>query len=117
MVVTPRLIFYNPAVPTQKYYTIRADDPNIPAGFVDSQGSDGATPEALQVFRAGVNNQGAGDAINVPVTDGDPGMRATQPAWPNGILNGYGGGLPTLNAGQYGTGIYGYGVYGIGNGF
>ncbi len=92
----PILMFYNPANPHQKYWTIRSDDPGIPAGYVDSQGSDGATPEALQVYRAGVNNQGAGAVGYLATADGDPQQRIDQPRWPNGILNGYGGGIAVM---------------------
>lgn len=91
-------MWYNPANPKQQYFTILGPgDPGIPAGWIDSQGCDGAQPEALQHFRAGVNNQGAGAApTQLPgYTDGDPQQRIDQPNWPNGILNGYGGGKPT----------------------
>ena len=80
--------FYNPANPKQQYQAISASDPNIPAGYLNTQGSDGAIPEALQVYEAGVNSGG------FPKYTGD----ATQGAnltWPNGILNGYGGGKST----------------------
>lgn len=85
----PTRMFYNPANPKQQYWTSVPDDPNIPAGYLDSQGSDGAIPEAVQVFRAGVNNQGAGGP---DPSNGDPQQIVDQPTWPNGILNGYGGG-------------------------
>lgn len=75
------------------YYTAIFNDPNVPAGWLDTQTSDGSQPLAVQVYRAGVNNQGAG-AIG-GATDGDPQQRIDQPDWPNGILNGYGGGKPT----------------------
>jgi hypothetical protein len=91
----PRLCFYNPANPAQKYWTISATDPSIPAGFLDSQGSDGAIPEALQKYVAGVNNQGAGAVNYLPNADGDPQQRIDQPQAPNGILGGYGGGAMT----------------------
>lgn len=51
----------------------------------------------MKVYTAGINNQGAG-AVNYlanPGTDGDPQQRIDQPNWPNGILNGYGGGKAT----------------------
>src|SRR5665213_1772700 len=82
----PRLMFYNPANPKQQYWTINASDPNIPAGFVDSQGSDGATPEALKQLVVGVNNQGAGAVGYLANADGDPQQRIDQPQSPNGIL-------------------------------
>jgi hypothetical protein len=90
-------MWYNPANPKAQYFTSIPNDPNIPAGYLDSQGTDGATPEALQIYRAGVNNQGAGAAPSqLPgYTDGDPQQRIDQPNWPNGILNGYGGGKVT----------------------
>lgn len=88
----PRMMFYNPANPKQQYWTISATDANIPVGWVDSQGSDGAQPAAVQVYQAGVNNQGAGAINYLANVDGDPQQRVDQPDWPNGILNGYGGG-------------------------
>ncbi len=88
-------IYYNPNNPKQQYATIIPNDPNIPAGYLDSGGRDGAIPEALKVFTAGVNNQGAGTIGYLATADGDPQQRIDQPQWPNGILNGYGGGKAT----------------------
>lgn len=68
--------------------TISATDPNIPAGYVDTQGSDRATPMALQVYSAGVNSGG------FPIY-GDPANAAPLPQQPNGILGGYVGGKAT----------------------
>jgi hypothetical protein len=78
----PILIYYNPANPKQKYQTSSASDPNIPAGYVDSQGSDGATPEALKQYFAGIASGGY-----PPYGD-----LTTNPSWPNGIVNDMGGG-------------------------
>lgn len=85
----PERRFYNPNNPKQQYRTIIPNDPNIPAGYLDTQGLDGATPEAMKQFTAGVNNQGAGAAPTVlpGYSDGDPQQRIDQPNWPNGILN------------------------------
>lgn len=91
----PELVYYNPANPKQQYRTIIPGDPNVPAGWLDSQGRDGAIPEAVKVFTAGVNNQGAGAVGYLATADGDPQQRIDQPQWPNGILNGYGGGKAT----------------------
>jgi hypothetical protein len=88
-------VWYNPNNPAQTYSTVIPNDPNIPAGYLDSEGSDGAIPEALKQYTAGVNNQGAGAVGYLADADGDPTMRVVQPNWPNGILNGYGGGKPT----------------------
>jgi hypothetical protein len=78
----PSLVYYNPANPKQKYYTMTLNDPNIPAGYVDSQGSDGAIPEALKVLTVGTASGGYPSY----------GDLTTNPTWPNGIMNGYGGG-------------------------
>jgi hypothetical protein len=91
----PQLRFYNPQNPKQQYQTISASDPNIPAGWLDTQGSDGATPMALKVYDAGINNQGAGAVGYLANADGDPQQRINQPNWPNGILNGFQGGAAT----------------------
>lgn len=112
----PERVFYNPAAPKQKYRTAIPGDPNIPAGWLDAQGLDGFTPEAMKVYTAGINNQGAG-AVNYlanPGTDGDPQQRIDQPNWPNGILNGYGGGVASVGlvGGKYGELIYGEANYG-----
>lgn len=76
----PQLRYYNPANPKQQYQTISASDPNIPAGYLDTQGSDGATPAALQVFVAGQASGGFppyGVAPNI----------TNVPRQPNGILS------------------------------
>lgn len=91
----PELVYYNPANPKQQYHTIIPNDPNVPAGWLDTQGRDGAIPEAMQIYRAGINNQGAGAVGYLANADGDPQQRIDQPNWPNGILNGYGGGKAT----------------------
>ena len=69
--------------------TISASDPNIPAGYLNSQGSDGAIPAALKVYTAGINSGG------FPSYQGDPGQAANVPQGVNGILNGYVGGKAT----------------------
>jgi hypothetical protein len=73
----PSLVYYNPANPRQKYYAISPSDPGIPAGWLDSQGSDGAIPEALKVYSVGTASGG------YPAY----GDLTTNPRWPNGIIN------------------------------
>ena len=85
----PIFVFYNPANPKQQYETISASDPNIPAGYLDSQGSDGAQPEAMKLHSVGVNSGGP-----MPYT-GDATQAANPQGWLNGVLGGYGGGKPT----------------------
>jgi hypothetical protein len=70
-------VFYNPAAPSQKYYTISASDSGIPAGWLNSQGSDGAIPEALKVYSVGTASGGYPKY----------GDLTTNPTWPNGIIN------------------------------
>ena len=77
----PILIFYNPNNTKQQYQTISASDPNIPAGYLNSQGSDGAIPAALKVYTAGINSGG------FPAYTGDPTKQAVTPKQPNGILS------------------------------
>lgn len=86
----PRFMWYNPANPAQQYWTIVPSDPNIPSGYVFSQGTDGAQPEAFKHYFAGINNQGAGWS-GTP-SNADPTQEAAQPDWPNGILGGFSGG-------------------------
>lgn len=76
----PIYCFYNPASPKSKYWTTTYNDPNIPAGWLDSQGSDGATPAATQQYVAGLNSGG------FPKYTGDATQIAANPSWPNGIL-------------------------------
>jgi hypothetical protein len=57
-----------------------ASDPGIPAGWLDTQGSDGATPEALQIYVAGIASGGF-------PSYGDPARIAPLPKQPNGILS------------------------------
>lgn len=76
----PIYVFYNPANPKQQYTTLNPADPNIPAGYLDSQGSDGATPERTQQFVAGINSGG------YPAYTGDATQSTATPNWPNGIL-------------------------------
>ena len=78
----PILCFYDPAHPKTKYWTISASDPGIPAGYLNSQGSDGAIPEAMKVYSVGTASGGF-----PPYGD-----LTTNPTWPNGVLGGYGGG-------------------------
>lgn len=80
----PIYCWINPAT-NLRYWTALAHDPNVPAGYVLTSGSDGAPDAALQNYQAGVNNQGAGQVGGV-YTDGDPQQRIDQPHWPNGIL-------------------------------
>lgn len=109
-------MWFNPANPTQQYWTGIPNDPNIPAGYVDSRGSDGAQPEAVKVYTAGVNNQGAGAVGYRANSDADPQQRTDQPLWPNGILNGYGGGGTTQADVRPAIGqpvLYGKTLYGL----
>ena len=77
----PSLRYYNPANSSQQYQTISASDPNIPAGYLNSQGSDGAIPAALKVYTAGINSGG------FPAYTGDASQQAVTPKQPNGILS------------------------------
>ncbi len=59
-------VYYNPANPHQLYWTILDNDANVPAGYVDSQGVDGAQPAQLQQYVAGVNSGGYPRYIGQP---------------------------------------------------
>ena len=107
----PIKMFYNPANPAQKYWTALSSDPGVPAGWLDSQGSDGAIPEKLQQFVGGINNQGSGQ-VGGKYSDGDPGMRTVQPKYPNGFVVGPNYSYSVSN--YYGSGVYGIGGYGWG---
>lgn len=85
----PVLRYYNPANPKQQYETISASDPDIPVGYLNTQGSDGAIPEALKVLSVGIASGG------FPKYQSSQNELTNAPTWPNGIMNGYGGGKPT----------------------
>lgn len=78
----PRLVWANPNNWRQMYITASYNDPNVPAGYVLEDGSDGAPTEALQEFMEGVNSGG------FPAYRGDanyPGV-PQRADYPNGIL-------------------------------
>lgn len=52
----PRLVWVNPANFRQQYVTALMNDPHVPAGYILTSGSDGATDSALQQYVAGVNS-------------------------------------------------------------
>jgi hypothetical protein len=52
----PRLVYVNPANFRQQYVTARSGDPNVPAGYILTSGSDGAQDVALQQYVAGINS-------------------------------------------------------------
>lgn len=97
-----RFVFANPQNWKQQYVTAIRQDPNVPAGYVLTSGSDGAIDGALQVYVAGVNSL-CPDARSHP-TQGvsafyvdDPTQDAVATAltnagakgrWINGILGG-----------------------------
>lgn len=98
----PRLVWVNPANFRQQYVTALVADPNVPAGFILTSGSDGATDAPLQQFVAGINSlcPDSRATPSVAVTAfyvGDP-MQDTVAAnlkaagaknlWINGILGG-----------------------------
>jgi hypothetical protein len=82
----PILVWVNPNNYHQKYISGYLGDPGVPAGYILTGGSDGATDEALKHYDAGVNSGG------FPKYTGDPTQRSD---WPNGILGGYPGGKIT----------------------
>lgn len=81
----PRLVYFNPS--TRKfYYTTLVGDPNVPAGYLPTQTSDGSNQFAdgirdqnLQVFMTG-QFSGGYPAIPNP----DP---TSNPKYPNGRLS------------------------------
>lgn len=81
-----RRVYLNPNNYRQQYVTAIANDPNVPAGWILTGGSDGAPDAALQTMRAGINSGG------FPAYTGDPSQR---PDWPNGIFTSKPGGAPT----------------------
>jgi len=52
----PRLVWLSPTNTKVQYVTAIVNDPNVPAGFILTSGSDGAPDAALQQFVAGVNS-------------------------------------------------------------
>lgn len=58
--------------------TTTYSDPNIPAGWLDSQGSDRGIPEAVKHYTAGINSGG------YPKYTSDATQRSD---YPNGVLS------------------------------
>lgn len=100
----PRLVWLSPTNTKVQYVTALVNDPNVPAGFILTSGSDGAPDQALQQFVGGLNSlcpdmRLAANA-NVIATSfyvGDPTQDAVAAAlkaagaknlWINGILGG-----------------------------
>lgn len=52
----PRQVWVNPANFRQQYQTALVNDPNVPAGYILTSGSDGAEDSALQQYVAGINS-------------------------------------------------------------
>jgi len=52
----PRLVYLNPNNFKVQYVTALRNDPNVPAGYILTSGSDGAPDEALQQFVGGLNS-------------------------------------------------------------
>lgn len=87
----PRLVYFNPNNFKQTYTTALINDPNVPAGYVLSSGSDGAPDAALQQYVAGVNSGGypayTGDTTQDTVATNLKAAGARY-LWVNGILGG-----------------------------
>ena len=54
----PGFCFVNPSDTTQKYFTIHATDPGVPAGYVLQSGSDGSDDRQVQNYRPGACSGG-----------------------------------------------------------
>jgi hypothetical protein len=78
-------VWINPANQRQKYTTMLASDPNVPAGYILTSGSDGTADQPQQTIKAGINSGGFPQY----------GDLTSNAAWPNGILGGYQGGKRT----------------------
>jgi len=84
-----KYVWLNTANLRQRYITSIADDPNVPAGYVLSSGSDGAPDAALRQFTAGINSGG------FPAYTGDAAQAANPQGWINGIFTSKPGGAKT----------------------
>ena len=95
----PRLVYVSPNMVRQlnvgtgtwslsppQYIATSTSDPNIPAGFVLTGGSDGAEDSALQVFQTGYHSGGF-PVIAIPDPN-DTQAAAYGGKAPNGILGG-----------------------------
>lgn len=81
-----RWVYVNPANYGQKYVTTVRADPNVPAGWILTSGSDGAQDMPIQQLQAGINSGG------FPAYTRDPSQRSD---WPNGVFTSKPGGSPT----------------------
>lgn len=52
----PRLVWVSNVNPRVQYVTALLNDPNVPANYTLTSGSDGAQDSALQQFVAGINS-------------------------------------------------------------
>lgn len=83
----PRIVWVNPSAPRSNYVTTIPNDPNVPAGYVLTntsdgswQGVDGVHDQDLQQYVGGVNSGGYPPYAGDPATAGN--------SSPNGILGG-----------------------------
>ena len=52
----PRLVWISPTNFKTQYVTALVNDPNVPAGYILTSGSDGAPDQALQQYVGGLNS-------------------------------------------------------------
>lgn len=52
----PRRVWVSPTNNAVQYVTALVNDPNVPAGYILTSGSDGAPDQALQTFVGGLNS-------------------------------------------------------------
>jgi hypothetical protein len=99
----PRYVWLSPTNTKTQYVTALRNDPNVPAGFILTSGSDGAPDQALQQFVGGINSlcpdmrlAANANAIATAFYINDPTQDAVATAlkaaggrlWINGILGG-----------------------------
>lgn len=83
-------VWLSPTNQRLKYVTMLAVDPNVPAGYFLTSGSDGTADQPQQQYKAGVNSGG------FPAYTNDANQTASQPNWPNGILGNFSGNKTTV---------------------
>jgi hypothetical protein len=75
-----RLVYVSPTNYHTQYVTSITNDPNVPAGYILTSGSDGMADVPQQQYMAGINSGG------FPSYTGDQTQKSVSSKWINGIL-------------------------------
>jgi hypothetical protein len=68
----PGFVWADPNNFANKYYAMSLADPNVPAGYIQEGGSDGAPDRDVQIFKPGAASGGYPDYGSASLTSGFP---------------------------------------------